>query len=82
MISLEPDVQKPVAACVPVATEDGSWRIYAPLLSVMSRVFPSTVQAAEAAGLEVGERLVNFSLGVHHERTVPDDGLVNRLATE
>jgi hypothetical protein len=41
-----------------------------------------TVHLAEPTGLEVGEGLVNLLLGVHHERTVTDNRLVDRLATE
>ena len=37
---------------------------------------------AETSGLEVGEGLVDFLLGVHHERAVTDDRFVDRLAAE
>ena len=75
-------MHKPAATCLPVATGYGGCRMYVPMLSAMWRVFPSTVHATEAAGLEVGESLVDLLFGVHHERTVTDDRLVNRLTAE
>src|SRR3569623_1462382 len=37
---------------------------------------------AELAGLEVADGLANLGVGVHHERAVAGDRLVDRLATE
>ena len=42
----------------------------------------SGVHLPEFARLEVDKCLVNLLLGVHHERTVADDGLVDGFAAE
>src|SRR5690606_19223019 len=37
---------------------------------------------AETSGVEIVERLGDFHLAVHHQRSVADDGFVDRLAAE
>src|SRR5262249_54354151 len=48
-----------------------------------ARLFLSSLRASdlsEAAGLKVGQRLVDFLAGVHHEGTVARDGFAQWLA--
>ncbi len=42
----------------------------------------SAVHLAELAGLEVDKGLVNLLLGVHHERPVANNRLVDRVTAE
>ena len=44
--------------------------------------YDSGAHPAEAPAVEVGDRLRDLGLRVHHERTVADDGLVDRLAAQ
>src|SRR5471032_2098923 len=43
---------------------------------------PSSLHLSETTGLVVSNSLMNFLLGVHHERAVADDGFINRFTAE
>src|SRR3989344_6760228 len=42
----------------------------------------SVLHLPEMTGVEISKRLMDFLLSIHHERTMADDRLVDRLATE
>ena len=61
---------------------DGAIRVprKAPLGRAVVRVVRCPGPSAEASALEVRKRLPDFGFGVHHERPVLDDGLIDRAA--